>query len=59
VALIDYKKRLATVRSELLDIDENCSPVVTSEEPEPIKSIALGVCRIARILIRVIDSIPG
>jgi len=57
--MFQYKKRLQGIRSELTDIDEKTSPLVNDGETEAIKTLALGVCRIARILVRVIDSLPG
>jgi hypothetical protein len=55
-----YKKRLRKIREELTDIDEGLSPVVADEQgDETIKKVALGICRVCRILVRVIDSLPG
>lgn len=54
-----YKRRLATVRAELQDIDDKTSPLVTDGADDATRSIALAVCRIVRILGRVIDSLPG
>lgn len=57
---MSYAKRLRGIRAELLDIDDKTSPLVADEsQPEAIKTIALGVCRLSRILVRVIDSLPG
>lgn len=56
----EYKKRLTKIREELCDIDESVSPIVADEaETERVKALALGVCRLCRILVRVIDSLPG
>lgn len=57
--MFQYKKRLQGIRSELNDIDEKTSPLVNDGENEQVKTLALSVCRLARILIRVIDSLPG
>jgi hypothetical protein len=61
--MFDYKKRLRKIREELTEIDASISPLVTLEGDEPnverVKTLALGVCRICRILCRVIDSLPG
>lgn len=55
-----YKARLRKVREELSDIDEGLSKVVQDDaETERTKALALGICRLCRILVRVIDSIPG
>ena len=55
-----YKARLRKVREELTDIDDGLSKVVQDEnEDEKTKALALGVCRLCRILGRVIDSLPG
>ena len=55
-----YKRRLTKVREELSDIDEKLSAIVTAEAANDAeKALALGVCRICRILVRVIDSLPG
>ena len=55
-----YKARLRKVREELTDIDDGLSKVVQDEnEDEKTKALALGVCRLCRILVRVIDSLPG
>lgn len=59
-----YKRRLTKVREELHAIDDSLSPVVAADDSdhvttETIKAIALGVCRVCRILVRVIDSLPG
>lgn len=57
---LQYKKRLKKVREELTDIDDSLSPIVADENAdETHKKIALGVCRVCRILARVIDSLPG
>lgn len=57
--LTAYKRRLVTIRAELQDIDDKTSPLVTDGETDATKSLALAVCRIVRILGRVIDSLPG
>ena len=58
--MFDYKKRLRKIREELAEIDASISPIVSDEgETERLKALALGVCRICRILCRVIDSLPG
>lgn len=55
-----YKARLRKVREELTDIDDGLSKVVQDEnEDEKTKALALGICRLCRILVRVIDSLPG
>ena len=57
-----YKKRLQTIRAELADIEADCTPIATSDKPDevgPVVAVASAVARIARILIRVIDSLPG
>lgn len=58
--MFEYKARLKKIREELTDIDEGLSPIVADEaETERVKALALGICRICRILVRVIDSLPG
>lgn len=55
-----YKARLRKVREELTDIDDGLSKLVQDDnEDEKTKALALGVCRLCRILVRVIDSFPG
>lgn len=55
-----YKARLRKVREELTDIDDGLSKLVQDDnEDEKTKALALGVCRLCRILVRVIDSLPG
>ena len=57
---MNYAKRLRGIRAELVDIDDKTSPIVADEnQPDAVKTIALGVCRLSRILVRVIDSLPG
>jgi hypothetical protein len=52
-------RRFQTIRAELVDIDAKTSPIVTSDEAcEREKCLALGVCRLCRILVRVIDALP-
>ena len=58
--LLKYKSRLRKVREELADIDEGLSKFVQDDNAnEDTKALALGVCRLCRILVRVIDSLPG
>lgn len=58
--MFDYKKRLKKIREELTEIDDGISPIVSDEgETERVKALALGICRLCRILVRVIDSLPG
>ena len=56
-----YKKRLANVRAELVNIDEELSTLPTNdlEQSKSLTTVALCAARIARILVRVIDSLPG
>lgn len=58
--MFDYKKRLNTIKAELIDIDAKLSPIITDETTDEVhKALALGICRISRILVRVINSLPG
>ncbi len=57
---LNYKKRLKSVRAELADVDDKASVYVSDQQaPQSIRDLALCVCRIARILVRVVDSLPG
>lgn len=61
--MIDYKRRLQTVRSELLEIESTAVEVAkagTSEtlEQTDLARLSESVSTMARILVRVIDSLP-
>lgn len=55
--LVNYKKRLAAIRVELVEIEENLSTL--PDETKGLREVADAVGKVARILIRVIDSLPG
>ena len=62
--LIQYKKRLAAIRAELVEIEEDMAtlpvpPPVGVEPPTGLREIAEAVSKVSRILVRVIDSLPG
>lgn len=59
--LVAYKKRLQTIRAELTAIEADVStlPQEDLEASKSLTSVALGLARICRILVRVIDSLPG
>lgn len=54
--MFDWKKRLQAVRRELVVIAEECE---TAPAAAAAAAAASGVSRVARILVRVIDSLPG
>ena len=53
-----YKKRLQAVRRELADLELEMGTLPTGENAA-IAAVAAGVGKIANILIRVLDSLPG
>lgn len=55
-AWLSYKARLQNVRSELHELAESLSPSNRAELN--LERVAAGVVAIARILVRVIDSLP-
>lgn len=63
-----YKKRLQAVRQELVAIAEECEtlpippaepPAVTLATSSALGTLAKSTGAIARILVRVVDSLPG
>lgn len=58
--LLNFKKRLKSIRSELAEIDDKAEVYSKDEQaPESIRFLSLSICKIASILVRVIDSLPG
>lgn len=51
-----YKARLATVKRELEEINEDMMTVPVKGGAQPV---ALAVSKVCKILVRVIDSLPG
>jgi hypothetical protein len=54
---LKYKKRLAAIRFELVEIEENLSTL--PDETKGLREVADSLGKVCRILIRVIDSLPG
>lgn len=59
--LLGYKRRLQTIRAELVAIDADLSNLPTDdlESSKSLTTVALSVAKVCRILVRVIDSLPG
>jgi hypothetical protein len=62
--LAAYKQRLSIARGELITAKAAALPYVevpqgSNEERTAIAAIARGVCTIAAVIIRIIDSLPG
>ena len=60
--LMLYKKRLQTVRAELVAIDAELGTIDIEDDSETakgVKAVAMSLARLCRILVRVIDSLPG
>lgn len=51
-----YKTRLGAVKTELQEIDEDMQTVPVKGGAQPV---ALAVSKVCKILLRVIDSLPG
>jgi hypothetical protein len=55
---LQYKRRLSTIRGELQQLEEEMGTLPTGGL-EHLATVAAGVGKIANILGRVIDSLPG
>lgn len=59
--MFQYKKRLQTVRAELTVIQSEVEslPADELEASKPLQTVAQSLVRLCKILVRVIDSLPG
>lgn len=58
-----YKKRLQTVRAELVAIEADSENLEVSDDDsetaKAVKAVGASIGRVCKILVRVIDSLPG
>lgn len=56
-----YKQRLQTVRAELtvIQAEVEALPADEIEASKPLQTVAQSLIRLCKILVRVIDSLPG
>jgi hypothetical protein len=60
-ALASYKQRLANIRAELVTVSRKCAEIekAKGKQAEGLRELAGSVGVIARILVSLIDSLPG
>lgn len=56
---LQYKQRLQNVRKDLAELEEEMETLPIVELRPDVTAIAKGLGRVAGILVRVIDSLPG
>lgn len=57
---LQYKKRLQAVRGELVEVCKSLKPVIERKKQTPdLAVIARGLDVVGRVLIGIIDSLPG